>query len=427
MIDQWYQQYSAELTGFIRSKGFTPEDAEDLCSQVFCEAIWRQPADIAPRAWLYRVAQSRMIDRHRQTTRRPVAPLEEWIATPEQPLLETLDRRALLLLTPAQQRVIEARFLHDRDIADVAADLGMSVTAIKALQHRGIERLKQIAVRPTPPSHALTPERIWTPDDEARVRLGIAHGWSDATIGRWLGRTATAVHVRANRLGISYLQPTTASAAEVARALGVKCNKTVIRWAQLGWLPVERSSTMPGAKWRFLWADVWAFCEDLQYWMAWRPERLTDPARRTWAMELRKGQPQWLTPGQVAQRCNVARNVVNAWIGQFGLKATRYGNWWINERDLEGWVPPGELPRAPRKRGVRHKRPRLPKEARQIVRGPHTPPPMPKRVHSKKRGRPRINHRCGALGCTRAARVHQLCLKHYQQQRAAERRAQEHV
>lgn len=378
MIDQWYQQYAGELVRFVRAKGFTHEDAEDICNQVFMEAVKTQPADIAPRAWLYQGARWRMIQHRRKPSHtRESCSLEEWSASVDMPDVDDSPvRAALLLLTPAQRRVIEARFLQDRDIADVVVDLGMSIHSVKAIQHRGIEALRRQFQGFTLPRQ-IEHTRLWTPDDEARLRLGIAQGWNDASIARWLGRSKDAIHVRATRLGIPRRAPTTGCAAEVAAALGVGCAKTVQRWAKLGWLPAQRSSTMPGAVWRFLWTDVWAFCENPAYWMAWHPERITDPARRTWALELRKGQPQWLTPGQVAKRYHVQRNVVNAWISQFGLKATRYGNWWINEKDLEDWIPPGELPRAPRKRGVRHKRPRLPKAQRQIVRGPHTPPPAP--------------------------------------------------
>jgi RNA polymerase sigma-70 factor (ECF subfamily) len=342
IIGQWYEQYAKEITHFIRSRGFSSEDADDLCAQVFLEAIQRQPQDTAPRAWLYAVARSRTIDKYRQNTRRNDAPLETWTAAVEMPEIKEIPRAALLLLTPPQQRVIEARFLRDRDLEEVANELGVSVGAIKALQHRGVETLRQQFQGFTIPRHNLTHDRNWAPSEIERLQLGVSQGWNDQAIGQWLGRTPTAIHVKLTKLGISRRAPTTGVASDVARALGAKCAKTVQRWAKLGWLSVHRSSDAQGAVWRFLWADVWAFLEKPEYWMAWYPERIIDPARRTWAIEMRKGKPQWLMPGQVARRYHVTRNVVNTWITRFGLPATRYGNWWVNEANLEGWVPPGE-------------------------------------------------------------------------------------
>jgi RNA polymerase sigma factor (sigma-70 family) len=347
MLDQWYERYNTPLKNFIRSKGFTPEDAEDICAQVFLEAVQRQPEDIAPRAWLYRVAQSRVIDRQRQIRRRGhAAPLEEWTASVEAPEThESATRAALLLLTPAQQRVIEARFLGEQSLDETARHLGMSTETVKALQHRGIAAMRTQFAGFTLPHRSIPHERNWAADDIERLRLGILQGWNDKAIAHWLGRTPIAIRVKAKKLHIPRRPPTTGTARDVAVALGVGCAKTVQRWAGLDWLPAQRSSDERGATWRFLWADVWAFCENPAYWMAWRPERITDPARRTWAIEMRRDQPRWLMPGEVAMRYHVTRNVVTSWVLRFGLPATRYGNWWINERDLESWIAPGERPR----------------------------------------------------------------------------------
>lgn len=345
MLDQWYERYSGELTRFIRAKGFTSEDAEDICGQVFLEAVRRQPANIAPRAWLYAVANNRIIDRLRQNKRRPTAPLEEHSAVVNAPEVEQ-STVSLLLLPDRQRAVIEARFFQDKSLEEVAHSLRISVGAVKALQSRALDGL----ARPDIPLRSVPHEREWSTIDDARLRLGIERGWNEQSLARWLGRTPVAIHVRTSRLGISRRAPTTATAREVAQVLGVGCVKTVTRWANLGWLPYHRSSDAEGATWRFLWVDVWSFLENPAYWMAWKPERITDKARRTWAIALRKGKPQWLTPGEVAKRYHVARNVVNAWVMRFGLPASRYGNWWINERDLEDWIPPYQRPRVVKNR-----------------------------------------------------------------------------
>ena len=141
MIDQWYEQYSGELIRFIRSKGFTPEDAEDICSAAFLEAVRCQPADIAPRAWLYLVARNRMIEAWRRANRRRLASLEPWhdVAVEMPELQEPIP---LNCLTKEQRLVIEARYLKDWTIAETSQVLGLSPSSVKARQHRAIVALR---------------------------------------------------------------------------------------------------------------------------------------------------------------------------------------------------------------------------------------------------------------------------------------------
>lgn len=158
MIDQWYQQYSAELTGYIRSRGFTPEDAQDLCSQVFLEAVQRQPADIAPRAWLYLVAQHRIVDYRRREACSPTdAPLTEWHTADDDTEKQAVDDdeqaqlRALIgQLVPSHQHVLTLRFIQGLSLRETARALSTTVSAVKARQRRAQEALRRLAEPPKP-------------------------------------------------------------------------------------------------------------------------------------------------------------------------------------------------------------------------------------------------------------------------------------
>jgi len=55
---------------------------------------------------------------------------------------------ALLALTPDQREVVTLRFVADLSLEDVAAMTGRSVGATKALQHRALAALSEIAGRP---------------------------------------------------------------------------------------------------------------------------------------------------------------------------------------------------------------------------------------------------------------------------------------
>jgi RNA polymerase sigma-70 factor (ECF subfamily) len=52
-------------------------------------------------------------------------------------------RAALLRLSPEQRQVIELRYLEDLSHFEVAAVLGKSVEATRALQYRAMEALRQ--------------------------------------------------------------------------------------------------------------------------------------------------------------------------------------------------------------------------------------------------------------------------------------------
>lgn len=155
MIDQWYEQYSAEITRFARSKGFSPEDAEDLCAQVFLEAVRCQPADIAPRAWLHLVAKNRMIDRWRRD--RPATSLEAWVpsdADIEQQALTDDEhahlRELISQLAPSHRQVLMLRFVDGLSLQDTARALATTIGAVKARQMRARRALRRLTEPPEP-------------------------------------------------------------------------------------------------------------------------------------------------------------------------------------------------------------------------------------------------------------------------------------
>jgi len=119
--------------------------AEDLAQEVFREALanirkfeWR---GLPFAAWLLRIASNAFAD-HWQRTKR-----ETGIAIPKEPSFEETERSAMLFqlverLPAAQQRVIEARFVEQKSIREIAMELDRSEGAVKQLQLRAIENLR---------------------------------------------------------------------------------------------------------------------------------------------------------------------------------------------------------------------------------------------------------------------------------------------
>ncbi|MCC7180887.1 MAG: sigma-70 family RNA polymerase sigma factor [Acidobacteria bacterium] len=147
-FDELVFPHRQALWRFCRKLTGNPWDAEDLVQDTLLKAFARlsfawQPVE--PRAYLFRIASNGWIDRWRRD--RATTELDEAApaagATPEPDPLETRDALRLVVDSlPPRQRVVflltEAfGFTH----ADVAAMLGLSLGAVKALRFRARETL----------------------------------------------------------------------------------------------------------------------------------------------------------------------------------------------------------------------------------------------------------------------------------------------
>jgi RNA polymerase sigma-70 factor (ECF subfamily) len=124
--------------------------AEDLTSEVFHKALAALPRfdwrGIPFSAWLIRIASNVVTDQWKRSAKEQL--MEE---PPEQSTLSDLDEfeeRARLFnlvgTLPADQgRVIRMRFAEDKSIREIAHELKRSEGAIKQLQFRGLEALRQ--------------------------------------------------------------------------------------------------------------------------------------------------------------------------------------------------------------------------------------------------------------------------------------------
>lgn len=129
-----------------------PQLAEELAADALVKAIDRWPRVremAAPGAWVHRVAinlaNSRL--RRRAAERRATARLAG--RSPDADRVEAPDaadalavRRAVAALPARQRRCVVLRFYLDHDLADVAADLGISTQATAALTYRALRTLR---------------------------------------------------------------------------------------------------------------------------------------------------------------------------------------------------------------------------------------------------------------------------------------------
>jgi excisionase family DNA binding protein len=245
------------------------------------------------------------------------------------------------LLSEAEQAQVRAWCVAGVPLEEQARRLGRPASNLMSYRRR-LAREGVIAIPPRAETH-----RPWTAHDLDLLVWLLDHGHSYALIARRLRRTETSVKLKCKRLGVSLLgSRATLSCRDVAGLLGLPCGKTVSCWISGYGLRARNGGTKRKPLWRVQW-------DDPHHWMAFEPERCTDRLLREHLIESRQGQPAWLTIGAAARRLGVDSKAVNTWIHKGWLPATRYGNWWIRESDLVGFVVPGDRDRTGIPRGVR--------------------------------------------------------------------------
>jgi RNA polymerase sigma-70 factor (ECF subfamily) len=156
-IMQIYEAYFTPIYQYIRLRVDDAMTAEDLTSDVFVKLIRALRGAGAPRTslrgWLFRVARSELADAYGKNTRIKTTVLDEWIhdATEEQPEFrfmgayqEQRAQNAIRMLAADQQEVLILRFGQQLSLNETADIMGKSVSAIKSLQWRATETLRQI-------------------------------------------------------------------------------------------------------------------------------------------------------------------------------------------------------------------------------------------------------------------------------------------
>ncbi len=151
-----YRDLAPLVLGYLRARGAS--DAEDLAAEVFVQIvrnIRRFTGDERNfRSWALMVAHHRLIDSRRRGARDRAEPTDT-LPEPrtargdvEHEALEGLGSRRvrdlLTALSPDQRNVLLLRIFGDQTIDEVAAILGKRRGAVKALQRRGLARIKRL-------------------------------------------------------------------------------------------------------------------------------------------------------------------------------------------------------------------------------------------------------------------------------------------
>ena len=142
-----YDRYFHRVWAYVIRRAHDRAEAEDITSEVFRRALenlggyeWRGAPFFA---WLMRIAANVQSDRWQKTGKESGDPPPETAGADID-----VEQRAMLFqlidrLPEAQRRVIELRYMEERSLLETAGALGKTEGAVKQLQRRALEYLRE--------------------------------------------------------------------------------------------------------------------------------------------------------------------------------------------------------------------------------------------------------------------------------------------
>ena len=151
-----YESNFNRVYAFVARRVKDREEAQDVTADVFHQALrnlggfqWR---GVPFAAWLLRIAANALADRWQRAARNVEVPAEDGQIENEAGMAETaeVERRAMLFqlvdrLPNDQRTVVVRRFVEQKSIREIAQELGRSEGAVKQLQFRALESLREQA------------------------------------------------------------------------------------------------------------------------------------------------------------------------------------------------------------------------------------------------------------------------------------------
>ena len=154
-LQRLYDALSGSVLGFCRARGAV--EPEDVTSEVFL-AVFTSLREFTGdegqfRSWVFTIAHRRIVDSFRRQSRRPVtAPYrpetdDRTVRSSEDEALAGFAtqrvRELITDLAPDQRDVLLLRIIGDLTVEQIAASLGKTEGAVKALQRRALASLRK--------------------------------------------------------------------------------------------------------------------------------------------------------------------------------------------------------------------------------------------------------------------------------------------
>jgi len=150
--DRVYGELAGPVTGYLTSRGAA--DPEDLTGETFLQVARNIHAfdgtEGAFRSWVFVIAHRRLIDSRRANGRRPASSTLEVDPEGGNVEAEAMERlttselvTAFKVLTEDQREVLALRVIANLTLEETADVVGKSVGAVKALQRRALETMRE--------------------------------------------------------------------------------------------------------------------------------------------------------------------------------------------------------------------------------------------------------------------------------------------
>lgn len=149
-----YEKHMAKVYSFCYAKVASREDAQDVTQATFSKMLTSLggfSGSSTFKTWLYGIAKHAVMDYYRERYRNKDVPLEDFVHMLEQPgegeggdpKKEKQVEKILGKMDGRQRGVLELRFLKSYTIKETAAELQLSESNVKVIQHRALKRAAQ--------------------------------------------------------------------------------------------------------------------------------------------------------------------------------------------------------------------------------------------------------------------------------------------
>ncbi|MDX2141032.1 MAG: sigma-70 family RNA polymerase sigma factor [Chloroflexota bacterium] len=151
-----YERYLDKIYNYVFYRTGNHHDAEDLTARVFFRAMGHVETyterGVPFQAWLYRIAHNLVANWHRDSGRRKIIPLDEFVASslraeaPDRYTEDKQEREALMTairkLPEERQQLLLLKFIDGLSNAEIGAIMERTEGAIKSLYHRTLLALR---------------------------------------------------------------------------------------------------------------------------------------------------------------------------------------------------------------------------------------------------------------------------------------------
>jgi RNA polymerase sigma-70 factor (ECF subfamily) len=146
-FSELFERHAHRVYAFIAVRVRNREEAEDLTSEVFHQALKNlkryQYRGTPFSAWLFRIAANAVAQRGRDVAKESGNPVRQ------EPVTDSdAERRAMVFqlvgtLPQDQQRVIALRYSEQKTLREIADEMHRSEAAVKQLHYRALQNLRQ--------------------------------------------------------------------------------------------------------------------------------------------------------------------------------------------------------------------------------------------------------------------------------------------